>query len=242
MSAFQALTLTDMRNVGRDSLLRFLLFYPWILGIGARFLIPFITDALAPRFDLTPYYPLLVGFFGILITPQLAGYVVGFLLLDERDDGTLTALRVTPLSMNRYLAYRLAAPLLISFVAIFIVIPLMGLIDLDYAMLLPIGLVAAVGAPIFALLLFGAADNKVQGFAVMKGLGIFFLGPFVAWFVPAPWQYLLGVFPTYWPVMAFWTMLDGGPWLVYLAIGLVYNGLWVAVLLRRYHQRLARTS
>jgi fluoroquinolone transport system permease protein len=34
--------------------------------------------------------------FVLLMTPMLAGIVVGFLLLDQRDDQTLTALQVTP--------------------------------------------------------------------------------------------------------------------------------------------------
>ncbi|MEZ4560235.1 MAG: hypothetical protein R2854_27975 [Caldilineaceae bacterium] len=106
MGAFRALTVADVRNVQRDSLLKFLIFYPWLLGLAMRFLIPWIATSLAGTFDLTPYYPLLTGFFGILITPLLAGFVTGFLLLDERDDHTLTALQVTPLSMNRYLTYR----------------------------------------------------------------------------------------------------------------------------------------
>ena len=42
---------------------------------------------------------------GYLMTaPGIVGMVVGFLLLDERDERTLSALRVTPLSMRRYLA------------------------------------------------------------------------------------------------------------------------------------------
>jgi fluoroquinolone transport system permease protein len=104
--------------------------------------------------------------------------------------------------------------------------------------LIPIGLVAALGAPIFALILGALAENKVQGFAIMKGLGIFFLGPFVAWFVPEPWQYLLGVFPTYWPVKSFWLLLDDGPWLAVALIGMLYSAVWIGLLLRRFETRI----
>ena len=236
MGALRALTMTDARNIRRDSLLRFLLLYPWLLGVSFRFLVPFITGALAPGFDLTLYYPLIVGFFGVIITPPLAGYIIGFLLLDERDDGTLTALQVTPLSMNRYLTYRLAVPVVISVAAIFIVIPLMNLIPVRLQPMLPIALLAGLEGPIFALLLASLAGNKVQGFAVMKGLGMLFLAPFAAWFVSPPWQWLLGLFPTYWPVKAFWVMLDGGSYWPWLAIGLIVHLLWLAPLLRRFNR------
>ena len=240
MGAFRALTVADVRNVQRDSLLKFLIFYPWLLGLAMRFLIPWVAASLAGTFDLTPYYPLLTGFFGILITPLLAGFVTGFLLLDERDDHTLTALQVTPLSMNRYLTYRLLAPVVIAVASTFIVIPLMNLIDVPVLELLPISLVAALGAPIFTLILATLAGNKVQGFAVMKGLGIFFLAPFAAWFVPEPWQWLIGVFPTYWPVKAFWVMLDGGNWWLFVALGLLVSVAWLAVLLRRFNKVVYR--
>jgi len=129
---------------------------------------------------------------------------------------------------------------LIGIAAMFVVIPLMNLMEVSYLKLLPIALVAALEAPIFALLLASLANNKVQGFAVMKGLGIFMLAPFAAWFIAEPWQWLLGVFPTYWPVKAFWTMLDGGPWLLYTAIGLLYHLIVLAALARWFNRKITR--
>ncbi len=90
MGALRALTASDLKNISRDSLLKFLFFYPMILVLAMRWLVPWITDALAGRLDLHPYWPLIVAFIGILTTPALAGYVIGFMLLDERDAGALT--------------------------------------------------------------------------------------------------------------------------------------------------------
>lgn len=39
------------------------------------------------------------------------GVVTGFLLLDERDDRTLTALQVTPLPLRAYIFYRVTVPI-----------------------------------------------------------------------------------------------------------------------------------
>ncbi len=240
MGAVRALTVADIRNVQRDSLLRFLLVYPWLLGLLIRFLVPWITESVAGRFDLLPYYPLIVGFFGILVTPQVAGFVIGFLLLDERDDGTLTALLVTPLTMNRYLAYRLVVPIVIGVAAMFIVIPLMNLIDVPLLRMIPIALLAGLEGPIVTLALAALAANKVQGFAVMKGLGIFLLAPFAAWFIPEPWQWLLGLFPAYWPFKAFWVMLEGGSYWPWLGIGLVVHLIWLIPLVCRFDRVVHR--
>jgi fluoroquinolone transport system permease protein len=58
-------------------------------------------------FDLTPYHPLVMGGY-VMTAPGMAGMVIGFPFLDERDARTLAALRTTPLSMRQYLPYRVA--------------------------------------------------------------------------------------------------------------------------------------
>ena len=240
MNAIQALSGADARNVGRDSLMKFLLFYPWILGLVMRYFLPFFTEGLAKTFDLRPYTLLLASFFGVIIVPPLAGFVVGFLLLDERDDGTLQALQVTPLPMNLYMLYRIALPTVLSVASAYIVLPLMNLVSVPYLQLLPIVLLAALEGPIFALLLASLATNKVQGLAVMKGMGIFFVAPTVAWFVAEPWQWLFGLIPTYWPVKAFWVLLGAESTLSnsiwpFLGIGLAAHLLLLLPLLRRFN-------
>lgn len=238
MTAVRALFVSDMRNILRDPLLRFLLIYPWILGLVMRWLVPFVTAGLADTFDLTPYHVLIASFFGILITPALAGYVIGFLLLDERDDKTLTALQVTPLSIHQYLGLRVAVPMVTSIISTWIVLALMNLMPIAYIQLLPIGILAALEAPLYALLLSSLANNKVQGLAVMKGMGILFLAPFVAWFVPMPWQWLLGILPTYWPVKVFWLQHGGDAWWGAIVMGLIMHLLYLVLLLRQFQKMI----
>ncbi len=245
MNAIQTLAATDIRSIGRDSLMKFLLVYPWILGLAMRFLIPFVTDGLGNTFDLRPYYLLLASFFGVIIVAPLAGFVVGFLLLDERDDGTLNALMVTPLPMNLYMLYRILLPLLLSIASVYIVLSLMNLVAVPYLHLLPIVLLAALEGPIFALLLASFANNKVQGLAVMKGMGIFFITPFIAWFMAEPWQWAMGLIPTYWPVKAFWVLmgtessLSNSIW-PFLGIGLIVHLLFLIPLIRYFNLVIRR--
>lgn len=240
MQTIRALAATDARNMSRDALLRFLLVYPLLLGLLLRWLVPFATERLAGHVDLVPHYPLIIAYFGILITPQLSGLLIGFLLLDERDDRTLTALQVTPLSMNTYVGYRLALPMLVSLAATYLVMWMVNVVDVPYAKLLPIALLASIEAPIFGLMLVALAKNKVQGIALMKGLGIFSVAPIAAWFVAEPWQYLLGVVFTYWPAKAFWQMMDGEPMGLSIGVGLVLHLALLALLLRRFNRVMYR--
>jgi fluoroquinolone transport system permease protein len=99
-AALTALMYADSRLLWRDPLLGWVLL-PVGLALLLRVLVPRAGEALlaAGGFDLAPYYSLIMG--GYLMTaPGIVGMVIGFLLLDERDARTLTALRVTPLSIT----------------------------------------------------------------------------------------------------------------------------------------------
>lgn len=240
-TAIRSLLAADLQTIRRDSLTQFLLYYPLALGILLRFLVPLVQRELVNLYDITPLYPLLTGFFGLLTMPALGGVLIGFLLLDERDQRSLAALQVTPLSMTSYLGYRIALLILMTLIGIFVIIPLMGLVPIDYGWLFVIGMVAALNAPIFAILLFAFASNKVQGLVVMKALSLFMATPFISWFVPEPWQYFFGVLPTFWPLKAFWVQQAGGNPLPYLLIGLGVILVYLVPLLLRFNRIAYRT-
>jgi fluoroquinolone transport system permease protein len=235
----RALSAVDALSVGRDSLLRGIIVVPLGLAAAARWLFPPAIErmsALLP-FDLQALYPQLMSYVLLLLAPAMCGAVVGFMLLDQRDDRTLMALQVTPLPLTSYLAYRLAAPMIVSAAMALIALPLSGLVALGPLELLMVVLAAAPFAPLTALLLGAYAANKVQGFALYKALGVFFIAPFLGALLPAPWQLLMGLIPTYWPAALLWSAQEGGPrsWPLLLG-GLAYQALLLALLLRRYNR------
>jgi fluoroquinolone transport system permease protein len=236
--ALRTLALADARILGRDPLLKWVLGLPLGLALVLRVLIPRIQQALiANGFDMAPYFPLVMG--GYLMTaPGIVGMVIGFLLLDERDARTLSALRVTPLSMRQYLAYRVASPLIVGTASTLVGYPLIGITPLPFQSLLVIAAVAGVSAPLLALVLASAAPNKVAGFAVVKVLNGVNLLPIAAFFLPQPLQYIAGAIPTYWPMRALWSAAAGESYFVYLAIGAIAAALAVFLAARVFERRL----
>jgi fluoroquinolone transport system permease protein len=229
----------DWKNVRRDDLLAGVGIAPFALALAFRLGLPPL-GALLDRelgFDLAPYHPLLASFY-LLLAPSMAGMVTGFLLLDERDGGVLTALRVTPIPLAGYLAVRLAAPLLVGGLVTVAGYPLAGIAPLPLADLAPLALVAALNAPATALFLAAFADNKVTGFALVKILNTIAFVPIAAWFVGPPWQLLAGLVPTFWPLKMTWVAAAGGPYGLYLAPALAAYGAATALLLRRFGARL----
>jgi fluoroquinolone transport system permease protein len=233
----RALSTLDAISVGRDSLLRGMVLVPLGLAVAARWLLPPAIAALAGRlpFDLAALYPHLMSYVLLLLPPAICGMVVGFILLDQRDDHTLTALRVTPLPLTGYLIYRLAAPMLLGLGMTLIALPLAGLLPLGPLELLGLALAAAPLAPLTALFLAAFAANKVQGFALQKALGLFLIAPFLGAVLPPPWQVVLWLVPTYWPAALLGAIPGDGVLLGSLLVGgLVYQGVLLGGLVRRF--------
>lgn len=233
----RALSAVDALSVSRDTLLRGIVVVPLGLAVAARWLFPPVIERVSRLlpFDLQALYPQLMGYVLLLLAPAICGAVVGFMLLDQRDDNTLIALQVTPLPITSYLAYRLAMPMAVSAVMGLIALPLSGVAALAPLELLTVVLAAAPLAPLAALFLGAYASNKVQGFALQKALGVFFIAPFLGALLPLPWRLLTWLVPTYWPAALLWAVQSGTPriWLLLIG-GLAYQALLLALLLRRY--------
>ena len=241
-AVIRALGPIDIKTVVRDSMLRWLVVMPLVFALLYRWGVPIAARRLAERygFDLTPYYPLLTSFL-VLMVPTLTGSVVGFVLLDHRDDRTLTALQVTPLTIEGYLAYRIIVPMAMSVLVSMASVAIAGLVTLGILPSLVAALQAAPAAPLYALFVGAFAANKVQGFALLKGAGVLTWPPVLAWFVSSDWQLVIAVDPLYWPVKLFWMLEAGEPlvW-VYFVVGLAYQCLLVAMLLRRFKRVIHR--
>lgn len=231
----------DARNVVRDPLLVWIALLPPALALALRFGVPALSQLLAQRlgFELAPYLPLLLAGY-VLLAPTMVGMVVGFLLLDERDDRTLIALLVTPVAPGDYLGYRLLLPTVVGMAVTLLCLPLTGLLPLPPAIGLAVALLAAPSSPLLALLLAALADNKVAGLALLKLLNVLLMLPVLAFFVAEPWQWLAGLAPTFWAAKALWLAVEGRSLLPALIAGVAVNGVALTLLAARYRRTLHR--
>lgn len=237
-TALRTLIAADARVLWRDPLLVWMTAVPIGMAALIRSVVRVVENMIAAsNFDLAPYYPLIMG--GYLMTaPGMIGFVVGFLLLDERDAGTLRALRVTPLRTTDYLAYRIVGPLIVGTVSTIVGYGFAGLSPIALPALAAIALVASVTAPLLALVLAAASPNKVAGFAVVKVLNGVNLLPIAAFFLPMPWQYVAGILPTYWPMRALWSAATGAPYGHFLIVGALVGAVAVLAAARVFRRRL----
>jgi fluoroquinolone transport system permease protein len=236
--AFAAFGRNDLRGVGRDSLLAGMFLAPlaWIALV--RFGTPPVTRMLNAdyHFDLTPYYPLILVGFLLLTSAIIVGGVTALVVLEERDANTLTAVRITPASLSRYIGYRAIIAIAITTLYVIGTITASGLLPADQIPgLIPIGLLTGLSALVIALAVLAVAKNKVESIAAIRALGIVVAGlPLLPAFIDSDWQLAFGLLPTYWPAQAFLTASDNGTWWPYLLAGTVYHALLAWPLYRQF--------
>lgn len=236
--AIAAFGRNDVRGTYRDPLLVMLVFAPVIWTTGVAVLTPMVADLLADRydFDLVPYYPLVLTAFLLLTSIIIAGGLAAFLVLDEIDAGTLTALRVTPVPVSTFFGYRAATVMAVTTIYVIATMSFSGILELGLIpVLIPIGMVAGLSAVVTLLLIIAVASNKIQGIAMVRALGMLIAGlPCLPWFIDSAWNLAFGVLPPYWAAKAFWVAADHGTWWPYLLGGVIYNLAIAWPLFRRF--------
>jgi fluoroquinolone transport system permease protein len=224
--AIAVLLRSDVRKLARDSVMLVSVLVPIVLALVLRFGLP-----LAPL-DLEPHRGV-IGASALLLTAMLAGWVVGFLLLEEREHRTLQAIGVTPLTLRGFVLWRLALPGIIALVGGTLILAVGDCGVPNFARAIVGLLLAAACAPAFALFLVDFADNEVEGLALAKIGGLSFVLPVVATFVEGPWTWLGAALPAWWVVRVY----AGGPAWMGVA-GLACTLAWGAWLLRRFAARI----
>lgn len=242
MNTLLALGRNDVRGIRRESLFAFVVFAPlgWIALV--RFGTPAAAAMTADRYglDLAPYHPVILTGFLLLTSPIVVGALGAFLVLDERDGGTIAALRVSPARMSTYLGYRAITVIVVTALYVIVTLPASGLLPLDqWPALIPVGLLAGLSGVVIGLALLAFARNKVEGLAGVRAIGIVVAGlPLIPYFLGPEWQYPFWLLPTYWPAKAYWLISTGDPWWPYLVGGVIYHLPLIALLYRRFLRSL----
>lgn len=231
-----ALVGIDRRTSVRSALLVVVLAGPLVLAVALRFGYPPLVAYLRDRVDLAQYQPVLLASLLVLHVPLITGMVGALLLLDDVDDRTVLVLRVSPVTVRRYLAYRAVAVAVAALLLLVVAVPVSGLAP-DLPDALPALVLAAAQAPLVTLATAAVARNKVEGLAWLKVLGLLPTGIAPAvWWLPDAAQWPLRVLPHYWTVDLLW---HGGPLgvLVGAALTAIATVVLAGLTVRRLHAR-----
>ncbi len=242
----ETLIAADLRKVTRDPLMAGIIAAPLLVAVIFRFAVP---DPAALQATLTAYLgqdlgaqvaraaPMLLMSLLTAIAPGLVGAVYGLLLVGERDERTLMALRVMPVSFARYVAARLFTPLAFSVGVTIIAYPVAGLAPLPIATVALIAVVNAISAPVVALAMATFAKDKMAALAVMRVANSILALPVLAYFAVPPMLYLAWLSPAYWQMKALWLAADALPFLATLGVAALMNILLLLLLYARFERQ-----
>lgn len=206
-----ALTDADRRRLGRDGLLAWVAALPLVMAVAVRAGLPRLADALEGHgIMIGPWLPQLRAVALAVVVPVLVGVVVGFMLLEEKQDRVWAALAVTEVSLRRYLAWRAATCLTAAALVTFACLRIAGPAGLGVGRTAWAAVGAAPLAGAVALGLAAWTRDTIQGFAAVKLLLVVLVLPAAAPALAAPWRNLLVLVPSWWILRAVEAAGGGG--------------------------------
>ncbi|MGD9677029.1 MAG: hypothetical protein AB7V16_01530 [Vulcanibacillus sp.] len=216
--------LYELKKWIRDPMMIFLLAYPIILAGIIRVGIPIAEEQF--HFSLAQYYHIFVA--GVmLLTAAVTGGVIGFSILDDRDDKILYAVDVSPVSFNVFMGLRFAMCFILTYISCIIAIIIVDLVEIPLYAILLVTISISLFSSISAMFVNFFATNKVEGFAMMKAGAIIVIFPIVSMFFIDFKEFFFGFEPNFWAVKALSVAIlpnvdfNLGFWGYYL-VGIVY--------------------
>ncbi len=192
---FLRLLSADAKNVSRDPVLLFALFLCVLLTLTFILTRQLIDEAALNAFGL-PGFSRYLGVIVLGLPAALIGWVTGFLILEDRDDGPLLAMDVTPLGKSGFVLHRASVTLVIAVAFTLLAAPFV-MPGLPGPAVFILAIFIGLEAVMLALAVPALARNKVEGLAITKVLNIMALVPLLS-LVPSPLRYLAAPIPSLW--------------------------------------------
>ncbi len=192
---FMRLFVSDALNISRDPTLMFGTVLAVVPLVAFHFGAEAMDRAALAAFGLESLSRY-VAPVAICLPAFIIGWITGFLFLEDRDDGPLLAIDVTPSGKSGFMAYRIAVTAMlaaaITLIGVSIMLPQAG-----WPLSGLLAALVAMQAIASALVLPALARNKVEGLAITKLTNIASIAPLLA-IIPSPLRYLGGFIPTFW--------------------------------------------
>jgi ABC-2 type transport system permease protein len=133
-------------------------------------------------------------------------FVPGSNLVEEKEQGTLMALLVTPVKIGEVLAAKWSLGVLLASVLATATLLLNQALGANWWEVLVVVLVAGALSSMIGLLIGTFAKDSTIMFGLVKGLGIFLFAPTLFYIFPEWPQWIAKLFPLYWILEPIWTV------------------------------------
>jgi fluoroquinolone transport system permease protein len=147
------------------------------------------------------------------------------------------------MNVKMYIGFKLFASYIFSMIGTLALLLITGIYNglplWDYVMLI---VLASLQAPFIALVMTTFASNKVEGFVYMKLTGLTLAGPILALFLTDAKEFLVGIFPGFWPARLLIMELNpatytfNASW-IYFMLGMIINLMIIYVFMKLFSKK-----
>jgi ABC-2 type transport system permease protein len=131
-------------------------------------------------------------------------FVPGANLVEEKEQGTLMAMLVSPVKTKEVLVAKWALGLILATILGAASLALNGALDSNWPEVIVVVIVAAALSAMLGVLVgVGAKDSAIM-FGIVKGTGIFLFAPTLFYIFPEWPQWIAKLFPLYWIIEPIW--------------------------------------
>ncbi|KPU44435.1 fluoroquinolones export permease proteinc [Oxobacter pfennigii] len=224
-----------LRQITKDGMLLILLPAPFFVGSIFKLAVPFVNSIMEDYmpFSLLPWYGLVDGML-VCLMPMITAMVSAFLLLEERDEGISAFYKITPIEGYSYLAARIGIPMIWAFIVTIISMLLFNISALSFDVIFLSSFIGTLTGLFMVMLVVSIAENRVEGLALSKLMGVSLLGLAAVWFIPAPYHFFAAFLPSFWVGKL---LMDGVNLFTFI-FGIVLCFLWIAFFTRKFLSRI----
>lgn len=221
---------TDLKLLRRDPML----LYSVAMTLVLLLIVRYFKDRLGV------YYPLL-ALLVLVFIPMIFGMLPGFMMADEKEEKTVQALQVIPISSEAFLAYRLTWASITTAILVAISPKILD-IEIPQKGLMAIIAFFLFEAWTYDLMIASLSESRMQALTVSKVLGwLLFLPPAIKLIVvwrnlSTDWSEFTAFLPTYWAYKLF----EGIPKADYSSFlpGLAVHAVWLSVFVWLFKRRV----
>nr|ALD83691.1 hypothetical protein [Streptomyces sp. CNH365] len=234
MSGTTTIWKNDLRSIVRDRTVSVLLFVPLIFLVLLRFGVPLLERKWPALGD---HHAVLLGLFCVIVG-MFPAFMLSFVMVDERDQGLVSAFKVLPVSPNRFLLSRLSMVVVLGLLYPLLLVLGAGIGSYGLLRSLLLAGLCATGGGAAMIAAVSLARNKIECLTAFKALFVLAaLGATGAWGSFEGWNRVPGILPTYWVFAAF-DAASARDFLAVSAMAAVLYGLFVWIFYRSFRRNL----
>lgn len=234
MKKIATLIFGDLRQIFRDKTLTVFLFAPLILIVFVRLFVPYITEQFP---IIQQFHPIIMMFAGIQ-TAIMFGFIISFIILDEKDENVLQVIRVLPISPFYFVLYRLLFATTFSTLGAFLMINLSGIAYPGVVNSILLSILYGLTAPFITLIIATFAKNKVEGMAFFKGIDLLLLLPLLSFFMVGNVKYIFSVIPAFWTYQLYNASVSDESSTLFFLVGLSIYLLVITILFGIFKKKI----